>query len=144
MGGVLVRPCWILIVTRGLRVWLPPEIYLEHELAVRESARWRATLRLPATAREFSPKVRCLHLIPTTFLEPWRACPVRVGVTWSVRSYPRLKIELMAADEQEAADWLRRRTPKGMGGEPRDQVEFLRRGVLASAGIFRVKRVMVF
>jgi hypothetical protein len=144
MRGVLVRPCWILIVTRGLRVWLPPEIYLEHELAVRESARWRATLRLPAASPEFSPKVRCLHLIPTTFLEPWRACPVRVGVTWSVRSYPRLKIELIAADEQEAAEWLRRRTPKGMGGEPRDQVEFLRRGVLANAGIFRVKRVMVF
>lgn len=78
------------------------------------------------------------------FPEPWRACPVRVGVAWSVRSYPRLKIELMAADEQEAADWLRRRTPKGMEVERRDQVEFLRRGVLASAGVFRVKRVAGF
>lgn len=132
------------MVTRGLKVWLPPEIYLEGELATRESARWRATLRLPATPREFSPKVRCLHLIQTVFLEPWRACPVRVGVTWSVRSYPRPKIELMAADEQEATDWLRRRTPKGTEVEDRDQVEFLRRGVLASAGVFRVKRVMVF
>lgn len=139
-----MRPCWILIVTRGLKVWLPPEIYLEGALATRESVRWRATLRLPATPREFSPKVRCLHLIQTVFCEPWRACPVRVGVAWSVRSYPRPKIELMAADEQEAAEWLRRRTPKGTEVEDRDQVVFLRRGVLASAGVFRVKRVMVF
>lgn len=139
-----MKPCWVLIVTRGLKVWLPPEIYLQGELATRESMRWRATLRLPATPVEFSPRVRCLHLITTMFPEPWRACPVRVGVTWSVRSYPRLRIELMAADEQEASDWLRRRTPKGMEVEARDQVEFLRRGVLASAGVFRVKRVMGF
>jgi hypothetical protein len=50
----------------------------------------------------------------------------------------------MAADEQEAADWLRRRTPKGTEVDGRDQVEFLRHGVLASAGVFRVKRVMGF
>jgi hypothetical protein len=78
------------------------------------------------------------------FPEPWRACPVRVGLTWSVRSYPLPKIELMAADEQEAVHWLRRRLPKGMEDQHRDQVEFLRRGVLSSAGIFRVKRVMGF
>ncbi|MDP9225468.1 MAG: hypothetical protein M3P18_16820 [Actinomycetota bacterium] len=131
-------------MTRGLKVWLPPELYLQEELATRESMRWRSTLRLPATPREFSSKVRCRHLIATMFPEPWRACPVRVGVTWSVRSYPRLKTELMAADEQEAADWLNRRTPKGIDVEAQDQVEFLRRGVLASAGIFRVKRVMGF
>jgi len=131
-------------VTRGLRVWLPPEVYLQRDLADRESARWRTTFRLPAAPPEFSPTARCLHLIPTMFPEPWRACPVRVGVTWSVRSYPRLRIELMAADEQEAADWLRRRTPKSVDVDRQEQVAFQRRGVLACAGVFRVKRVLGF
>jgi hypothetical protein len=139
-----VNPCWVLIVTRGLSVWLPPEVYLQRELAARESARWRSILRLSASPPEFSSRARCLHLLETMFPEPWRACPVRVGLTWSVRSYPLPKIELMAADEQEAVHWLRRRLPKGMEAEHRDQVEFLRRGVLSSAGIFRVKRVMGF
>lgn len=78
------------------------------------------------------------------FPEPWRACPVWVGVTWSVRSYPRPKIELMVADEQEAADWLRERAPKGTEVDRPGHIEFQRRGVLASAGVFRVKRVMGF
>ena len=65
-----------------------------------------------------------------------------VGVTWSVRSYPRLKLELMAADEQEAATWLRSKTPKDAVIDAGGQTEFQRRGVLVSAGVFRVKRVM--
>lgn len=136
--------CWVLIVTRGLRVWLPPEVYLQRDLATKESARWRGVLRLPAATPEFAPTARCLHVIQTMFPEPWRACPVRVGVTWSVRSYPRMKIELMAADEQEGIDWLRRRTPQNTDVGGRDQVEFERRGVISSAGVFRVKRVMGF
>jgi hypothetical protein len=139
-----VNPCWVLIVTRGLRVWLPPELYLQEELATRESARWRSILRLPAAPPEFSATGRCILLLEMTFPEPWRACPVRLGLTWSVRSYPLPKIELMAADEQEAIDWLRRHTPRGIKVGHRDQVEFTRRGISASAGIFRVKRVMGF
>jgi hypothetical protein len=139
-----LSPCWVLIVTRGLKVWLPPEVYLQSELAAKESMRWRTTLRLSAAPPDFSASARCLHLITTKVPEPWRACPVRVGVKWNVRSYPIPKIELMGADEQEAANWLRRQTPKGIDVEAQEQVEFLRRGVLTSAGIFRVKRVMGF
>ena len=50
----------------------------------------------------------------------------------------------MAADEQEAADWLRRRTPKSVDGDRQERVAFQRRGVLACAGVFRVKRVLGF
>jgi hypothetical protein len=50
----------------------------------------------------------------------------------------------MAADEQEAADWLRRRVPARMHPDRPAQVEFERRGVLTSAGVFRVKRVSGF
>ena len=110
-----MKRCWILIVTRGLKVWLPPEVYLQHDLAVREAERWRVTLRLPAVNPSgFSPNARCLHLLPSMFPEPWRACPVWVGVTWTERSYPRPRIALMPVDEQEAASWLRRRIPRSI------------------------------
>lgn len=119
--------CWLLAVTRGLNVWLPPEVYVQHGLAVRESDRWRVILRLPTTSRRFAPQVRLLHLIETEFPESWRACPIWAGVTWSERSYPKMKAELTAADDQEAADWLRRRAPRRAidGG---GQSEFERRG----------------
>lgn len=78
------------------------------------------------------------------FPEPWRACPVWLGMSWSERSYPRMKFELMAADESEAAVWLRKRTPKAARIEGPGQVEFDRRGVRTSVGVFRAKRVMGF
>ena len=140
-----MNPCWVLIVTRGLKIWLPPEVYVHNrELALREASRWRSTFRIPPEPPLFSPQARTLHLLQTVFPDPWRACPVWVGVTWSVRSYPRLEIELMPADEREAADWLRRRTPKRLHVDRPGQVEFERRAVLASAGILRVKRVSGF
>ena len=110
-----LNPCWVLIVTRGLRVWLPPEVYLQRRLAEVESQRWRAALRLPVAQPRFSPRARFLHLIASEFPDSWRACPVWVGVTWSAKTYPRLRSELMATDEKEATTWFRRRTPKSVG-----------------------------
>jgi hypothetical protein len=50
----------------------------------------------------------------------------------------------MAADEGEATDWLRRRTPKNIGVSSPGQVLFERRGVLNGVGIARAKRVLGF
>jgi hypothetical protein len=50
----------------------------------------------------------------------------------------------MAADEEEAAEWFRRRTPKGLSAHAGEQAEFERRGVLTNVGVFRVKRIMGF
>lgn len=137
--------CWVLVVTRGLRVWLPPEVYVhDRETAIREARRWSAMLRIPLEPSDYSPRSKSLRLIQMVFPDPWRACPVWVGITWSVRSYPRMKAELMAADDEEAAAWLRRRVPRSIAVDRPDQVEFERRGHLASAGIFRVKRVVGF
>lgn len=138
-----MNSCWVLVVTRGLSVWLPPEVYLQHSLAERESKRWRTTLRLPTVQPRWSQRARYLHLVTTEFPDSWRACPVWFGMSWSLRTYPRFRSELMAADEEEAALWLRRRTPKGQS-LPGMQVEFDRRGVRTSVGVFRVKRVMGF
>ena len=136
--------CWVLLVTRGLRVWLPPEVYLSQDLAIRESVRWRATFRMPSEPRRLSLNTRTVHLTETRFPESWRACPVWVGTSWSERTYPRMRIELMAADENEAAGWVRRRTPKGASVCAGCNAQFARRGVFTNVGVFRVKRVMGF
>ena len=131
-------------MTRGLRVWLPPEVYLQRRLAEVESQRWRATLRMTASQPRFSVAARYLHLVQTEFPDSWRACPVWVGVTSSVKAYPRIRFELMAADEKEATEWFRRQTPKGLSAKAGEQAEFERRGVLTSVGVFRVKRMIGF
>jgi hypothetical protein len=50
----------------------------------------------------------------------------------------------MAANEEEAAEWFRRRTPKALSANAGEQAEFERRGILTNVGVFRVKRVMGF
>ena len=139
-----MKACRVVLISRGLRIWIPPEVYLVGDLAEREASRWRESLRLPRQPGTFSQNARALHLVESLFPEQWRACPVWVGVTWSSRSFPRLKIELMAADEDEATEWLRGRVPKKVKLERAGHVEFERRGTLTSAGIYRVKRVMGF
>jgi hypothetical protein len=77
-----MNPCWLLLVTRGLKVWVPPEIYLQEELAVREAARWRKIFRISEGPGMYSHRRRGLHLIRTLFPEPWRACPGSCPVKW--------------------------------------------------------------
>jgi hypothetical protein len=139
-----MKACRVVLISRGLRIWIPPEVYLVGDLAEREASRWREALRLPRQPGTFSQNARALHLVESLFPEQWRACPVWVGVTWSSRSFPRLKIELMAADEDEATEWLRGRVPKKVELERPGHVEFELRGGLTSAGIYRIKRVMGF
>ena len=88
--------------------------------------------------------MRALHLIESTFPEQWRACPVWVGMTLSERTFPRPKLELMAADEVEAAEWLRSRVPRKLKVDRPGHVEFQRRGALTGVGVYRIKRVLGF
>jgi hypothetical protein len=53
-----------------------------------------------------------------------------------------MKVELMAADEDEAAGWLRKHTPKAVDVREPGQLLFDRRGVYSMAGVFRTKRVI--
>jgi hypothetical protein len=139
-----LKRCWLLIVSRRLEVWLPPELYLTRSLAEREVERWRTVLRIPMTPRVNPESVRSLSLVESEFPEAWYACPVWMGLAWTEKSFPDPKIDLMAADEAEATTWLRRRTPKGIQIDHPGQVEFQRRGIRKTVGIWRVKRVMGF
>lgn len=89
-----------------------------------------------------------LHAIETDFMEPWRACPLWVGVRWSERSYPSLKVEVMAADTDEALAWIRTRSRSPLVGraDPDCRLEcfFERRKVLTYVAAHRVKHFCGF
>ncbi len=155
LEGVSVRRCWLLIITKDLRVWLPPELYLVPRLALREARRWTETLgrrRAPEDPFAASPtRLRAgllLHAIETDFMEPWRVCPLWVGVRWSERSYPSLKVEVMAADTDEALAWIRTRSRSPLVGraDPDCRLEcfFERRKVLTYVAAHRVKHFCGF
>lgn len=57
---------------------------------------------------------------------------------------PKSQDELMVADEERPPIGFRRQIPKRMKVDRPGYVEFLRRGIRASVGAFRVKRVMGF
>lgn len=152
-GAGAVRDCWVVIVTKGLRVWLPPEVYLQTKVAAREITRWVGVLSkgrtLPAGEPIESP-VRAgrdvlLHVVPTGFLEPWHACPVWVGVHWSRSTYPKLDTKLFVASSEEAHEWVggkagRRAAdaePAALGHE----ALFIRRGVETYVAALQVKRL---
>ena len=139
-----MKPCWIILITQGLRVWMPPELYLVRDLADVESARWRSTLRIPSRPSRYTPRARLLHLEESLFPEPWRACPVWVGVTWSSRSFPKLQVELRAADDDDATDWLGNHVPNNVTVAKPEQLQFQRGDVTLGVGIIRVKRVLGF
>jgi hypothetical protein len=145
-----MRRCWLIIITKGLRVSMPPEVYLERRMAARERRRWITTFKPGADAVLDSSPVplgsrRLLHVIETDFLEPWRACPLWIGVRWSGQSFPRLSAHLLAADSEEAAAWVRRRSRKALDPsedpELRFECSFERKGVPAYVGMHRAKRL---
>ncbi len=150
-----MRRCWLIIITKGLRVWMPPELYIVRSLAVREARRWVEALSRrharedPVAASPIHLRDQVLlHVIETDFEEPWRSCPLWIGIRWSERSYPRLKLELMAADADEALAWIRSQSRNPLMGsnesEVRLECSFERRGVRSHIAAHRVKRLAGF
>ena len=150
-----MRKCWLVIVTRRLRVAFPPELYLEWRIAWRETKRWASTLSRGRSLDDEAPTSpirvgsgRLLHLIEADFDEPWRACPLWVGVRWSEKSFPRIKTELMAADTDEATAWVRSHTRGGLelSSDPENRLECRssRHGVGTYVAAHRLKRFAGF
>jgi hypothetical protein len=123
---------------------VPPEIYLVKHHAFAEADRWAEIHSVKRNVSEYAPRARAIAVVEADFSEPWRACPVWIGVTWSERTFPHPRIEPMAADDGEALAWLRKRVPKRVAVERTGHCEFERRGVRVGVGIYKAKRVLGF
>lgn len=146
---------WLVIITKELRPENPPELYVSSVVLRREVARWRSMLG-PSAAEIGEPDPlplpslvqlgdRLLHVVEVVFPDPWRACPIWVGVRWSRATYPRMRVRVVVADEGEAAEWFRRRARKTsvVTAESSFRLEaiFDQRGIETYVGIHRLKRV---
>ena len=134
---------------------MPPEVYLEHSLAVREARRWVSIVSQRRKTTEItgnrSVQLRghaALHIAEKEFPEPWRACPLWVGVRWSSRDKARLRTESLALDPEEAATWVQVRSRFGPNQSPDPELSleaiWERGGVRNYVAIHRLKRFIGF
>jgi hypothetical protein len=152
--GGRMNEWWLLLITKGIRVQIPPELYPTDRAASREARRWAAVFRpeLHDAPVEFRRQMLLgqgitLHIIKPPFEEPWRSCPLWVGVQSSeARDGLKIKTHLGPMSDSEAKQWLVRRTNQPLGMSLRDEsfreaIYVNGRGVRTYAGIHRVKRL---
>ncbi len=143
---------WLLIVTKELRVHMPPELYDNLDRAEMEGQRWLSTVLgwRPAAkgalvAGAPSGKGRyLLHLRAFELPDTWRSCPLWACTKWNAKTYPRLHVEVVAADRHEAHSWVSENSDVGVGalcGEWQGRVVFERGGVERYVAAKRLKSV---
>ena len=150
-----MRDCWLLLITKGLGVWMPPEVYLERGMASREANRWISVLSrrqaLLVVGRSVSVPLSGqakLYVARKLFPEQWRACPIWVGVRWSQKPGAAPRLELMAMDLDEATAWVQARSKRALDPGPRSDFRIEstwdRSGVREYTAAHRVKRFIGF
>jgi hypothetical protein len=148
-----MRRCWLLVITKGVRVWMPPEVYLESALALREVRRWISVLSRtrssPTAALEGLirlPRNAALHLAEMEFPESWRASPLWVCLRWSSAPDATLQTAIMSLDSDEARVWVKQRSradvDPGADPELRFESSWERAGVVHHAAAHRLKRII--
>jgi hypothetical protein len=139
----------LIIVTKDLRVELPPELYLSERLLHHELARWARVLSpKPLGGNPVSPimlgRQRLMHVVEVPFEDPWRSCPLWVGIRWNERTHPRIRTTLMPADSNEARAWFRaaaRREPVTADPVWGYEALFTSRGTVSYVAALPAKRV---
>ena len=89
------KRCWVLLITRDMRVHVPPELYLSVDQAEDEARRWLATLfgwrptskRVSSAGAVSIGRRFALHLIDFELHESWHAGSLWIGAEWNDRSF---------------------------------------------------------
>ena len=102
---------WVLLVTDGLTIEFPPELYREHDDAAREAERWARVLSTRSGARFERPFQdrwqvgdEWIRLTPSFLAED--GLEIWVGTYWTRDGSPEPEAELFA-DGNEARSWVR-------------------------------------
>lgn len=104
---------WVLLVTKGMQVYLPPELYLNLDQAEDEARRWLAILFgwRPSSKRSVSTGVVragrqfSMHLIRFELPNQWSAGALWLGAEWCERAFPRMRTTLLPVDFPGAESW---------------------------------------
>ena len=150
----------LIVITKGSRVVVPPELYVSSVLAKSEAARWLAMIGAVEVGdaggvtekglAAASPPQTVVHILSLTEADisatgspeaSW------IGVQSTRASLARISVRAVLADALEAAEWFRRRAPKKtvVAANPEFRWEALieRRGAETYVGAHRLKHVGV-
>lgn len=129
---------WVLLVTDGLSVEFPPELYRDHDDAEREAERWARVLSARSRAtvdRPFPDRLEVgdewIRLV-TSFL-PEESNEIWVGTYWARDGSPDPEAELFP-DASEAIGWFASRQPAPSSWSPTTVHRRLRRDTAFKVG----------
>ncbi len=105
---------WLLMITRDMRVHVPPQLFWTRANADFEARRWLWFLfgwtRVSDTrlaAGQVKVGVRhMLHLVEMEIPESWVAEPLWACMATDESTYPKLAVDLIAGDWEEAKAWV--------------------------------------
>ena len=115
---------WLLLITRDMRLYMPPELFRSRTNADFEARRWlwflygltRVSDQRLAGGQVKVGVRNVLHLIEMDMPESWGAMRLWACLAMDENKYPKLDAELIAGDFDEGHAWVLRRS---VTSEPR-------------------------
>ena len=144
---------WLLLITRDMRLYMPPELFRSRTNADFEARRWLwflYSLTRVSDQRLAGGQVKVgvrnvLHLIEMDMPESWGAMRLWACLAMNEDKYPKLDAELIAGDFDEGHAWVLQHSRKqeapseSFGAEWCYEMTFHRRGTKHYAAAHRLR-----
>jgi hypothetical protein len=148
------RKRWLLLITRDMRLHMPPELFSSRVVADFEARRWLwflFGLRRVSDKRLAGGEVKVgvrhvLHLFEMDVPESWGAMQLWACLATDEDSYPKLTVDLIAGNFDEGKAWVLQHSRKSeapsesFGAEWCYELTFHRRGVWHYAAAHTIRR----
>jgi hypothetical protein len=144
---------WLLLITRDMRLYMPPELFRSRENADFEARRWlwflfgltRISNKRLAGGQVKVGVRSVLHLVEMDVPESWGAMRLWACLATNEDMHPKLTVDLIAGDVDEGHAWVLQHSRKqeapseSFGAEWCYEMTFHRRGVkhYAAAHVLR-------
>jgi hypothetical protein len=111
---------WLLLITRDLRLYMPPELFRSRVTADFEARRWlwflygltRVSDKRLAGGQVKVGVRNVLHLVEMEMPESWGAMRLWACLATNEDIYPKLNAELIAGDFDEGHAWVHQHSRK--------------------------------
>src|SRR4051794_3102124 len=144
---------WLLLITRDMRLYMPPELFRSRATADFEARRWlwflygltRVSEKRLAGGQVKGGVRNVLHLVEMEMPESWGAMRLWACLAMNEDTCPRVDAELIAGDFDEGHAWVLQHSRKqeapseSFGAEWCYEMTFHRRGVKHYAAAHRIK-----
>jgi hypothetical protein len=144
---------WLLLITRDMRLYMPPELYLGRAQADFEARRWlwfMFGIRRISGDRLRGGEIRVgvrhmLHLVELELPEPRDVTDLWACLATDQDAFPEMTVDVIAGTVEDGRAWVLRHASKSeepseaFGAEWCYEMTFHRRGVLHYCAAHRVK-----